>query len=296
MKPGESVISPSEVDVSPGLLRGDGRAARARPVLRRARRRLSAIAKVSRSIDETLAKRFWPDRIRSAAACTSRGRAGDLTAITDEDRVLHRRRRDRRHQAARPDRGRAGGGRLLLSDGAGHLRGHDVRGQDRRRSDVADERAARDALPRSTASCRCSTCRRWTRMEKSLVSRRSPALLSLSFGVGGAVPVGDRHLWRARVPRDAAHEGDRHPHRARQQRAAIFELVLREGLVLVASVSCSARSARSSCARGSRASCSASARPIRSSLLVVTECSAWSRSSRARCRRAGRRGSIRSSR
>ena len=48
-------------------------------------------------------------------------------------------------------------------------------------------------------------------------ARRS--LLSLELRRRRAVPVGDRHLRRARVSRDAAAEGDRHPHRARQQRA-----------------------------------------------------------------------------
>ncbi len=74
--------------------------------------------------------------------------------------------------------------------------------------------------PRSTASCRSSTLQTMADQltDKALVSRRSPMLLSLSFGAIALLPVGDRDLRRAGVPGDAADEGDRHPHRARQQR------------------------------------------------------------------------------
>ena len=67
MKPGESVISPSSVDVTPGYFEAMGVKLRARPLLRRSRRPIGTGGagwppNGTRSIivDETLAKRFWP--------------------------------------------------------------------------------------------------------------------------------------------------------------------------------------------------------------------------------------------
>ena len=69
MAPGESLISPSQVYVSPGYFEAMGtQITRGRALTRatRATRRKCII------VDEQLARKFWPGRTRSATACTSR--------------------------------------------------------------------------------------------------------------------------------------------------------------------------------------------------------------------------------
>ena len=153
MKPGESVISPSAVDVTPGyfeamgvrLVRGRFFDDRDAPI----EKKTTAIggrpkAPIRSSSTRRSRSDSGPDRTRSAVGCTSR-----TTSHRAISRRLTRRPCSSRssawlgHQAPRPHRGREIRGRLLLSDGPGHLDRHDVRPQDRRRPAVADERRPR---------------------------------------------------------------------------------------------------------------------------------------------------------
>ena len=228
MKPGESVISPSAVDVTPGYFEAIGaKLVRGRYFDERdgaAALKIAAIggrptAPGSIIVDETLAKRFWAGQDPIGRRMYKPNDIKDSDRDHPADRVLHRRRRHLRHQAARSHRGQQVGGRVLLSDGPGHVDGHDVRDQDRRRSAVADERGARrPQRARSRASrVRHANAGRPPREVAQQPQVAGPALAQLRRG--GAVPVGDRHLRRARLSRHAAAAGDRHPDRARQQRA-----------------------------------------------------------------------------
>src|SRR5262249_40126266 len=92
MKPGESVISPAAVDVTPGyfeamgarLVRGRFFDGRDRPI----EQRTTALGgrppgAYSIIVDETLAKRFWPNQDPVGRRMTKPNDIKDLTAITD---------------------------------------------------------------------------------------------------------------------------------------------------------------------------------------------------------------------
>ena len=159
MKPGESVISPQNVDVTP--LATSRRWARSSLRGRFFDERDAAKSPRVIIVDEKLAKRFWPGQDPIGRRMYSPTDINKLLADHRQDRVLDRRRRHRRHEAARSRRGAEGGRRVLLSDGAGRRPQHDVRRQDRRRSRRAHERGARRHQRASTASSRSSTRRRW---------------------------------------------------------------------------------------------------------------------------------------
>ena len=143
-----------------GIFRGDGRQADSRPLLRRARRAEGpADGHRGREAREALLAEPGSDWTADVPASGHQQPAGG----DRQDRLPLRRRRDRRHQAARADRGQADRRRVLLSDGAEHVERDDVRGEDSRRSAGALEQRPGARCPSSIASCRCTTFRRWMR-------------------------------------------------------------------------------------------------------------------------------------
>ena len=160
MSPGESVISPSRVEVTPGYFEAMG------VKLVRGRffdERDAPKAQQTVIVDEKLAKRFWPNQDPIGRRMYLPQDINNLLAVTDKTVYLYVVGVDRRRQAARADRGQADRRRVLLSDGAEHVERDDVRGEDRRRSAGALEQRPGARCPSSIASCRCTTCRRWTR-------------------------------------------------------------------------------------------------------------------------------------
>ena len=161
MQPGESLISPEPGVGQRRLLRGDGDRARRRALLRR--RDDADGAAACSSIDERLARRFWPDRTPSASGCTRPRTPSDLLAKPAEEQMLtvvgvvenvrhrglvdcagHRPRRRLLHPVASAARAHAGAG------GA-----HRAGTRDRDRVPCAGR--SRRSIP----SCRSTACARW---------------------------------------------------------------------------------------------------------------------------------------
>ena len=215
MKPGESVISPSRVELSPGyfdamsvkLLRGRFFDDRDAPK-----------AQQAVIVDEKLAKRFWPNQDPIGRRMYLPQDINNLLAVNDKTVYLYVVGviRDMKLHALTEDKQTVGAYYFPAAQSV--PRGHDVRGQDRRRSDCAVEQRQRRAVRDRS---RAAGLRHHDdgRADGEVAGQPEVAGAPVAQLRGGrALPVGDRHLRRAGLPRDAADQGDRHPHRARQQR------------------------------------------------------------------------------